>query len=143
VDNRIKLEIVSKDGNIVLSKMVEMANFPGESGVFTIMEGHTPFMSTLKYGFIKYKENHENVKYEVCSVMGGFCECKNDEVNVITDAAELVSNLDISRANESKKRAEERLKRNKEEVDFVRAEMSLKRALSRIEANKFYSAQEN
>ena len=55
--DNIKLEIVTKDGKLVFSDYIEMANFPGEAGTFTILPGHTPFMSSLKTGYIKYKKN--------------------------------------------------------------------------------------
>jgi F-type H+-transporting ATPase subunit epsilon len=134
--DKIKLEIVAKDGNKVFSDDIVMANFPGELGVFTILPGHTPFMSALKKGEIKFKVN-ENDKYKYASVIEGFCEVNNEQINVITNASELAEHIDIDRAQKSKQRAERRLKERNEKINYDRAQESLARAMVRISA---YSA---
>ncbi|HPN32038.1 MAG TPA: ATP synthase F1 subunit epsilon [bacterium] len=128
----IKLEIITKDGNIVFSENIAMANFPGEAGVFSILPGHTPFFSALCAGTIKYKFKEDAEKYEFASVIGGFCEANPDYINVITNACEFAGKIDVKRAEESKKRAENRLKNPDETLDSARAEAALARALARI-----------
>ncbi|MBP7653723.1 ATP synthase F1 subunit epsilon [Candidatus Dependentiae bacterium] len=138
----IKLEIVTKDGNIVFSENIAMVNFPGESGVFTILPGHTPFFSTLRVGTLKYKMKEEDEKYQFASVIGGFCEANPDYINVITNACEPVQKIDIKRAEESKKRAEQRIKNHDETFDSARAEASLARAIARISTVSFFNQQQ-
>ena len=137
----INLEIVTKDGNIVYSDKVAMVNFPGVEGVFTVMGGHTPFLSTLRIGEIKYKLSDEDLIYKYATVIGGICEVNGDKINVITNACELAEKIDVKRAENSKQRAEERLKNPTEEIDVKRADYSLQRANIRIAvANSFTAA---
>jgi len=134
----IKLEIITKDGNIVFSNNVAMVNFPGVEGVFTVMAGHTQFLSTLRTGEIKYKLNDEDLIYQYAAIVGGFCEVNGGQINVITNACEFAGKIDVKRAEKSKQRAEERLKNITEDIDAKRAEVSLMRAINRISvANSF------
>ncbi len=128
----IKLEIVSKDGNIVFSEDVVMANFPGEAGFFTVLPGHTPFLSSLKVGEIKFQKNTADEKYIFATVIGGFCEVTGEQINVITNASEIAESIDISRVESAKKRAEDRLRARGEDIDIARAEAALQRSLIRL-----------
>ena len=137
----IKLEIITKDGNIIFSENIAMANFPGEAGFFTVLPGHTPFFSSLRIGTIKYKIKEDDEKYEFASVVGGFCEANPDYINVITNACEFAGKIDLKRAEESKKRAENRLKNPDEALDSARAEVALARAVARISTVSAYNQQ--
>jgi len=134
----IKLEIVTKDGNIVFSEDVAMANFPGEDGVFSVFPGHTPFLSTLKpTGLIKYQKKVDEETYNYFTVFGGFCEVNSTTINVITNASEMIEKIDMKRAEAAKQRAEQRLKQQPSEgIDIARAEAALQRALLRLSVAK-------
>jgi F-type H+-transporting ATPase subunit epsilon len=67
-------------------------------------------------------------------VAGGFCEVRNDKVIVLADTAELPEEIDRARADRARERAEQRLAgRTQEEVDYVRAQAALARALNRLQ----------
>lgn len=136
----IKLEIVVKDGNVIFSKEVALAGFPGEEGVFTVYAGHTPFFSSLRYGEIRYKFDEEAEHYNYASIIGGFCEVNPEKINVITNSCELAENIDINRAESARKRAENRLASQGEDIDFSRAEAALKRSLARISVYNLYKS---
>ena len=55
-----------------------------------------------------------------------------DGVPLDADVAERVEEIDISRAEEAKSRAEERLKEHIPEMDLARAEAALRRSLMRL-----------
>ncbi|HON56435.1 MAG TPA: ATP synthase F1 subunit epsilon [bacterium] len=138
----IKLEIVTKDGNIVFSDNISAANFPGEAGMFTVLPGHTPFLSSLKLGELKIKKEEKDEKYIFFTVLGGFCEVMPDAINVITHAAEPADKIDVGRAESAKKRAEDRLRSRDESIDIIRAEAALQRALVRLSTVTNYKNQE-
>jgi len=56
-----------------------------------------------------------------------------DRIIILADAAERVEEIDIARAEEAKRRAEERLKAPVAEVDLLRAEAALRRSLARLQ----------
>jgi F-type H+-transporting ATPase subunit epsilon len=66
------------------------------------------------------------------AISGGFLEVRPDRVIVLADTAERSEEINIARAEEARKRAEERLKGLTTEIDLVRAETSLRRALTRL-----------
>ena len=66
-------------------------------------------------------------------VSGGFFELMNDKVTILADSAERAEDIDIARAEEAKKRAEERVElRTQADVDAARAEAALRRSLIRL-----------
>ncbi|MGA9902955.1 MAG: ATP synthase delta/epsilon chain alpha-helix domain-containing protein, partial [Terriglobales bacterium] len=70
------------------------------------------------------------------SVAWGFMEVLPDKVTILAEAAERPDEIDVSRAQKSKERAEERLKSNDPEVDYTRAEDALQRAETRLNVAK-------
>jgi len=66
-------------------------------------------------------------------ITGGFVEVRPDRVIILADAAERVEEIDIARAEEAKRRAEERLKVHAPDVDLSRAEAALRRSLARLD----------
>jgi F-type H+-transporting ATPase subunit epsilon len=65
-------------------------------------------------------------------VTGGFMEVTPEKVLVLADAAERSDEIDLARAEEARRRAEERLAASGEAIDAARAEAALRRAMVRI-----------
>ena len=63
---------------------------------------------------------------------GGFLEVTDNNINIIVEAAEWAENIELDRARESENRARKRLDDQKDDVDIMRAQMALARALNRI-----------
>jgi F-type H+-transporting ATPase subunit epsilon len=127
----IHLEVVTPEG-IVVSEEAQIVASPGSLGEFGVLSGHTPFLTTLKIGMIRYTD--ANGKEHYVFVSGGFAEALPDKVTVLAESAEKRSDIDLERAKEALARAEKRLAedRAREEIDFARARGSLERATVRI-----------
>jgi F-type H+-transporting ATPase subunit epsilon len=127
----IHLEVVTPEG-IVIGEEAQIVASPGSLGEFGVLSGHTPFLTTLKTGMIRYTD--ANGKEHFVFVSGGFAEALPDKVTVLAESAEKRSDIDLERAKEALARAEKRLAedRAQEEVDFARARGSLERATVRI-----------
>ena len=127
----IHLEVVTPE-KIVVSEEAQIVASPGSLGEFGVLSGHTPFLTTLKTGIIRYTDADGKDHYVFVS--GGFAEALPDKVTVLAESAERRSNIDLERAKESLARAEKRLAedRAREDVDFARARGSLERATIRI-----------
>lgn len=67
------------------------------------------------------------------AVMGGFAEIQKTQVTVLAEDAQWPDEIDVERAKEAKKRAEDRLGRHAEGLDMMRAEAALKRAVARLD----------
>lgn len=124
----IRLEIVTAE-RIVYSEDVDMVVAPGVAGQLGILPHHTPLMTTLQPGELLVKKGGEEISM---AVTGGFLEVRPEKVVVLADAAERVDEIDLQRAMEARRRAEERLKERGPEMDMARAEAALRRSLIRI-----------
>lgn len=106
--------------------MVEMKTSEGEIGV---LAGHIPLTAILEPGILKV---HQNGTVKEAALLDGFVEIRGNRVTVLAEACEWPDEIDVNRAEEAKIRAERRLKSGEKEVDMVRAEFALKKALTRI-----------
>lgn len=124
----IKLEVVTAE-KLLFSEDVTSVLAPGEDGQLGILPHHAPLMTILKPGELIVKRGSEEL---FLSVTGGFLEVRPQQIIVLADAAELPEEIDIDRAREAKKRAEERLRTKSPEIDHARAEAAFSRALIRL-----------
>ena len=126
---QIKLEVVTPD-KLVLSEDVDVVVAPGSEGQFGVLHGHIPFLSSLEEGELWYRIGK---KTEYLAVNGGFSEVLGTKVTILAEAAELAREIDIDRAQKARERAEKRLaEARREELDHVRAEAALRRAVLRL-----------
>ena len=124
-----QLEIVTPE-KLVVKDAAEEMQIPGKNGYLGILPGHAPLISELAVGKISYR-NGATTHY--LSVAWGFAEVLPDKVTILAETAERAEEIDVPRAEDAKKRAEERLKSGNPETDFPRAQDSLQRAESRLE----------
>ncbi|MEW6673453.1 MAG: F0F1 ATP synthase subunit epsilon [Thermodesulfobacteriota bacterium] len=126
----IKLEIVTPE-KVVVSEDSQIVMAPGVLGEFGVLIGHTPFMTTLKLGTIRYVDKSGKERFVFIS--GGFAEALPDKVTVLAESAERRSQIDVDRAKSALQRAQERLaKEDDETIDRVRARAAMERALHRL-----------
>ena len=132
----IDLEIITPE-KIIYKDSVDSITIPGTKGMFQVLKDHAPLMSTIEIGVITLKINDANTYF---TTAGGTIEVLNNNVLILADSVEVTEDIDIDRAERAKTRAEENLKRKKEEeeINVVRAELALKRAINRISAKEKY-----
>lgn len=125
----IKVNIVTPDGPVYDSE-VNMIIANTTSGEIGLLPGHIPMVAPLEVGIIRLKAEGNT---DIVAVSGGFIEVRPDQVSILAPSAEVSSTIDLNRAKEAVKRAEERLNLTKQDdIDFKRAELSLRRAMNRI-----------
>jgi len=123
-----RLDIVTAERE-VFSDEVDEVVAPGVEGQLGILPHHAPLMTTLLPGELLVKKGGEEF---YLAISGGFIEVRPDRIIVLADAAERVEEIDIARAEEAKRRAEERLAERPPGVDMARAEAALRRSLIRL-----------
>ena len=132
----IRCEIVSQD-RMVYEGDVDIVVLPGAAGEMGILPHHAPLLTTLKYGFIKIrKQGHE----EIFTVAGGVAEVQPDIVTVLADAAENIEEIDVTRAESARQRAQEALARGvpADTDNFLAIEAALRRSNLRLDAVRRY-----
>ncbi len=128
---KLQLEIVTPDREVV-HEGVDSASIPGKGGVLGILPGHAPLLSELQAGEMQYTLAEQR---RILALSGGFVEVLPDRIIILAETAERVEEIDVARAERSKQRAEDRLRKLSDpEIDFERARASLERALARLQA---------
>ena len=125
----IRLDIVTAE-RMVFSDDVDMVVAPGVEGQLGILPHHAPLMTMLHPGELRVRQGSEEFSLVVS---GGFLEVRPDRIIVLADAAERAEEIDVQRAEEAKRRAEEWLRESAPGVDMAQARAALHRALVRIE----------
>tara|TARA_Y100001936_G_scaffold137490_1_gene134262 strand:+ start:533 stop:934 length:402 start_codon:yes stop_codon:yes gene_type:complete len=131
--NHFTLDIVTPTQNLDVIE-VDYVRCPGIDGSFGIMANHQDGVFSLDIGEIMIQSKSDTKYY---STSGGFAEINENEVCLLVETIELSSEIDISRAESALQRANERKnKKNEENLDEVRMESSLSRALNRLRVAK-------
>ncbi len=137
-----KLEIVTPD-KIVYDEEVEMAILQTNGGMVGILPHHAPLLAGVLPHAMRIKKDGTE---SLIAVGGGLLEVNANKITVLAPAAELPIDIDVNRAQRAYDRAKERLAllnsdaKENSDIDFVRAELALKRAIARLEATKSLKA---
>jgi len=125
---KLTLDIVTPYGHVFTDEVDEIVA-SGSEGEFGVLPDHVPFLTTMKIGMLTYKKGSET---GIFFVNWGYAEVGPDKVTILADSAEKSEDIDVERAKEAMKRAEERLKKA-EEIDEGRATASIERAVMRVQ----------
>jgi F-type H+-transporting ATPase subunit epsilon len=123
-----QLEIVTPE-KMVVRDVAEECQIPGKNGYLGILPGHAPLITELGIGEITYR--NDGYSHHLC-VAWGFAEVLPGKLTILAESAERAEEINVNRAEEAKRRAEDRLKSGSTEVDFPRAEDALRRAETRL-----------
>ncbi|MEZ4506037.1 MAG: F0F1 ATP synthase subunit epsilon [Thermomicrobiales bacterium] len=125
----LTVEIVTNERIVFSETDVEMVSAPGSQGMLGILPNHAPLVTTLSAGELRIKKAGAE---QSMVVFGGFMEVLPHKVIVLADVAEKVEEIDLQRAEEARKRAEEAIARGGDRTDLAAAEARLSRAQVRI-----------
>jgi F-type H+-transporting ATPase subunit epsilon len=130
----VPLEVeVLTPGRVLLRTQVDELNVPGELGYLGILPGHTAFLTTLGEGELMYRQGAER---RYLSLFWGYMEVNNDKVTILAEIAEAAPEIDRTRAEAARDRAEDRLRRiEASDTDFDRARAALTRAMIRLQVS--------
>ncbi len=123
------LEVLTPERTVV-STEVEYALLPGTDGQFGVLANHQPLMAALDLGIVEFGPLRG--KRRKIALGGGFVEMHGNKMVIIARTAELAEEIDVLRAREAKRRAEERLRSQRSDVDTARAQIALQKALLRL-----------
>ena len=122
-----QLDIVTPE-KTVYSGMVQSLQAPGVEGSFGILARHIPMLAALDIGPLHFLDEAGSKRQ--LAVGGGFAEVRPDQVTVLAETAEMAEDIDVSRAQAARDRAEERMRDG--QMDAARAKIALARALNRL-----------
>ena len=125
----VHLDVVSAEKRI-FSGLVETIQVTGSEGELGILSGHTPLLTAIKPGMVRIVKQHG--KEEVIYLSGGILEVQPTSVTVLADTAIRGQDLDLARAQEAKRRAEEQIKSSHGDIDYAQASAELAKALAKL-----------
>lgn len=125
----LKVEIVTAERMIYSEEGVDQVVAPGKDGEFTVLPQHAEFITTLQPGELRISKSGDE---EAMTITGGFLEVRNDRIVVLADAAERVEEINIARAEEARRKAEEALRGQQGLAELAATQASLQRALTRL-----------
>ena len=129
----LTVEIVTAERILRTEQGVDVLVAPGSEGQLAILPHHAALMTTLDYGELLFRRGQDESTF---AVTGGFMEVLHDRVTILADKAEAAEEIDIARAEAARARAEERLRRYRDQadrdIDAARAAAALQRSLIRL-----------
>ena|SRR5438552_1503692 len=131
-EGTIDLTIVTPE-RAVAHEDVDELQVPGAEGYLGILPGHAPLFSELKVGELGYRKGD---RWFFLSVAWGFVEVLPKQVRILAETAERAHEIDVDRAIRAKERAEERIAKGGDDIDYRRALIALERALIRIQVSR-------
>ncbi len=123
------VEIICPDRTFYTGQC-QMVEFNSKEGRLGVYPNHAPITTVLAPGMVTL---HEEGEAKHAALHSGFATILPDKVTLLAEIAEWPEEIDLDRARAAKERAEERLAKNDGNIDVLRAEAALKKALTRLE----------
>lgn len=139
--SHITFKIVTPE-RTVYENTVDQATLPVLDGQVTILPGHRSYIAALKAGEVLLKKGSEEI---LIATSGGFIEFNNNTLIVLADTAEAAEEIDVKRAEEARKRAEE-LKKEKitmNEMEYARVAAAIEKEAARVRVARKHHTKHN
>ncbi|MDO9579001.1 MAG: ATP synthase F1 subunit epsilon [Bacteroidales bacterium] len=136
-EKTLKLTIATPNG-IVYEDQIEKITIPTVAGEITMLPEHEAMVSVLKSGEVNIFKDGYQIDL---ALSGGVLEMRpTNELYLIADSAERAEEIDVERAEVSRKRAEELLQqiKNVEDVDYARIQAMIEKEVNRLNVGKKY-----
>ena len=128
----IKLEIVTPESKIY-SEDVDMVTLPGVEGEMGIYPMHVPLLTQVSSGELVARKAGQD---HFLAIGEGFVEITGDRVAVMTDMAIKADDIDESKAEEARKRAEARLSEKLSDEESATVQSALMHSLAQLKVKR-------
>jgi F-type H+-transporting ATPase subunit epsilon len=125
----LHLEIVTPE-KLAYQDDVDSVQLPGSEGELGVLPHHAPLITTLGAGELRLRKGGEEESF---AIVGGFLQVLPDKVVVMAETADLASEIDLEKAQEARRQAEQAIETGfVEGADLAAARASLQASLIRI-----------
>ncbi len=125
----LRVEVVTGEREVLVEDDVDMVVAPGIEGQFGVLPRHAPLVTTLTPGELRITKGGDE---RVLAIGGGFLEAGPTRVMVLADTAEHAEEIDIARAEEARRRAQEALANRRGDVDPAALNAAMQRSAVRL-----------
>jgi F-type H+-transporting ATPase subunit epsilon len=126
--NTLYVEVVTAERELYNGE-ADLVSAPGSEGRLGILPRHAPLLTTLAPGELRIRLAGAE---EPLFVSSGFLEVYENMVTVLADTAEHAEEINQARAEEARRRAEERLQHVESESERAALQAALERAVARL-----------
>jgi len=125
----ILLEIDTPE-RLAYSDTVDAVVLPGSEGELGVLPHHAPLLSMLGVGELRIRKAGTEESF---AIVGGFLQVRPDRVVVMAETADMASEIDLEKAQQARREAEQALESGYHEgADLAAARAALQQALLRI-----------
>ena len=118
---------------VVAERELDSVTVPTGDGEITVLPHHIPLVSTVVPGVLVMRQGADE---EHLAVAGGFLQVESEKVTVLADYAERADDIDASRAEAARKRAEDALAGTLEKEEFAETQAALAKSLAQLRASE-------
>jgi F-type H+-transporting ATPase subunit epsilon len=101
----MKMTLVTPEKKLVSGADVDEIFVPGFAGELNILPGHSPLITVLQLGALRYRETGKQT-FQSVVISWGYCQVNPEGVNILAETAERPEEIDVKRAEASMKNAE-------------------------------------
>nr|YP_010197800.1 ATP synthase CF1 subunit epsilon [Gracilaria isabellana]UAD86216.1 ATP synthase CF1 subunit epsilon [Gracilaria isabellana] len=126
----LNIRVIAPD-RTVWDANAEEVILPSSTGQVGILKGHIPLLTAIDIGVMRVRIEKE---WQPIILLGGFAEVKDNNITILVNGAEQVSEVDIKTAQENLDKATQILNEAKNDKDKIEATQNLRKARARIQA---------
>nr|QCI06412.1 ATP synthase CF1 subunit epsilon [Dictyurus purpurascens] len=126
----LQIRVIAPD-KIVWDADAEEIILPSSTGQLGILKGHTPLLTALDIGVMRVKLDKE---WQPIILLGGFAEIENNNVTILVNGAETISEIDSTEAMNNLERATSLLAEAKTNKEKIEATQNLRKAKAKMQA---------
>lgn len=140
MNENMRVNVVTPDG-IVYDHEATLVVAKTTGGEIGIMRNHAPLLAALAIDEVHVRRTDQDTHIDYVAVNGGIIEVRENVISIIADSAEREREIDVSRAERAKIRAERSIEAAKEahnDSELKRATVALHRAVNRLKVSKHF-----
>nr|YP_010502464.1 ATP synthase epsilon chain [Grateloupia turuturu]QHD45334.1 ATP synthase epsilon chain [Grateloupia turuturu]UXC96877.1 ATP synthase epsilon chain [Grateloupia turuturu] len=126
----LNIRVIAPD-KTVWDANAEEVILPSSTGQLGILKGHIPLLTALDIGVMRVRIDKE---WQPIILLGGFAEIKNDNITILVNGAETISEIDINIAQNNLDKATAELAEAITNKDKIEATQNLRKARARVQA---------
>nr|QCI04455.1 ATP synthase CF1 subunit epsilon [Antithamnion hubbsii] len=126
----LQIRVIAPD-QIVWDANAEEIILPSSTGQLGILTGHIPLLTALDIGVMRVRIENE---WQPIILLGGFAEIDNNNITILVNGAETISEIDVEKVKDNLEKATQILAEAKTNKDKIEATQNLRKARARIQA---------
>lgn len=131
----LEVKIITPEGVVYDSDGISSVTIPTTEGIITVLPGHIPLIAPIKTGEAHLIKDGVTLGL---AVSGGIMEVRDNVIKMLAERGELAHDIDVARAEDAYKRAEQAMKMEESiaDIDYAKIQSALEKELNRINVGK-------